>query len=68
MPHHFSSHHSKGWNNEEGYMDANGDYFDKTFDCKVIPNPSSTYFNLQIESASDEKIEVNLLDCKSQLN
>ena len=33
----------------------------------MIPNPSSAYFNLQIESASDEKIEVNLLDMSGRL-
>jgi uncharacterized repeat protein (TIGR03803 family) len=37
------------------------------FDCKVIPNPTSNYFNLQIESASNEKIEMNLLDISGRL-
>ena len=29
---------------------------------KVLPNPSSQYFNVEIESAANEKIEVNLYD------
>jgi uncharacterized repeat protein (TIGR03803 family) len=31
-------------------------------DCRVIPNPSSQSFNLQITSGSNEKIEVNISD------
>lgn len=37
-------------------------YADQLFDCKVIPNPSSQYFELQVNSGSNEKIEVNLYD------
>jgi hypothetical protein len=38
------------------------DYVDQLFDCKVIPNPSSHYFELHVNSGSNEKIEVNLYD------
>ncbi|KAA9037210.1 HYR domain-containing protein [Ginsengibacter hankyongi] len=44
--------------NSNGKMD----YVDQLFDCKVIPNPSSQYFELQVNSGSNEKIEVNLYD------
>jgi hypothetical protein len=44
--------------NSNGKMD----YVDQLFDCKVIPNPSSHYFELHVNSGSNEKIEVNLYD------
>jgi HYR domain/Secretion system C-terminal sorting domain len=42
-------------------------YTDQLFDCKVTPNPGSQYFNLQVTTASSEKIDVNLLDVSGQL-
>ena len=66
VPHQLHEHHSKGLYNfgeeNDGYIDGNGDYFDQLFDCKVTPNPSKQNFNLEIESVSNEKIEVNLFD------
>ena len=35
--------------------------------CRIIPNPSNNYFNVQIESASDETIELSLLDISGRL-
>jgi hypothetical protein len=43
------------------------DYVNQLFDCKVIPNPSSHYFELQVSSGSDEKIVVNLYDIRGRL-
>ena len=66
VPHHSKGHYSKGEYSfgaeNDGYIDANGDYLDQFLDCKVTPNPSNQNFNLEIESASNEKIEVNLYD------
>jgi hypothetical protein len=66
VPHHSNNHFSKGKYSfgagSDGYIDSNGDYFDEMLVCKVLPNPSCQYFNLEIESASNEKIEVNLYD------
>ena len=42
------------------------DYVDQLFDCRVIPNPSSHYFELQVNSGSNEKIEVNLYDIRGR--
>ena len=66
VSHHPQRYYSKGEYNfgdeNDGYIDSNGDYSDDLLVCKVFPNPSSQYFNLEIESASNEKIEVNLYD------
>jgi hypothetical protein len=48
--------------NSNGKMD----YVDQLFECKVIPNPSSQYFELQVNSGSNEKIEVNLYDIRGR--
>jgi uncharacterized repeat protein (TIGR03803 family) len=40
----------------------NDDKFGRMLNCSVAPNPASQYFNLQIASSSDAKIEVNILD------
>jgi hypothetical protein len=36
------------------------------FDCKVIPNPASQYFNLEVTTQTDEKISVTLLDASGR--
>ena len=54
--------HNANGVNAKGSLDVNGDYIDKELNYKVLPNPSNNYFNLQIESASDETIELSLLD------
>jgi hypothetical protein len=67
VPRHKHGNHSKDTgDDEEDYFDKT-DYLDQPLDCKVIPNPSSQYFSLQLSSASDEKIEVNLLDINGRL-
>lgn len=35
--------------------------------CRVIPNPSSQYFNLTVETASAEKIEATLFDISGKI-
>jgi uncharacterized repeat protein (TIGR03803 family) len=58
---------SHGSHREGGYFESSGDYFEELFDCKVFPNPSRGYFELQIESASVEGIEMNLYDINGRL-
>jgi hypothetical protein len=66
VPHNLYSQYSKGQYSfgleNDGYIDANGDYIDHLLDGKVIPNPSKQIFNLEILSSSNEKIEVKLYD------
>lgn len=61
--------HNNGWhpNDNDGYMDGDGDYHEHMFDCKVMPNPSKQYFSIQITSSSNEKIEAKLLDENGRL-
>lgn len=51
---------------------SNREVYTEAFDsdllvCKIIPNPSTQYFNLQINSGSKEKIAVKLLDISGRL-
>jgi len=46
---------------------ADGNNENMLFDCRVMPNPSNNYFNVQIESASDETIQLSLLDISGRL-
>ena len=46
----------------DGYIDANGDYIDQRFTFKLTPNPSSNYFEAQMQTSSNEKIEMELYD------
>ena len=41
---------------------SKGGYYDSWLDCRILPNPSSSYFEMQINSSSDENIELNLYD------
>jgi len=67
VPHNQGCSNSKGIYSNEGYIDANGDYFDQWFDCSVTPNPSSGSFNLQVATASNEKIEVIISDISGRV-
>lgn len=44
------------------HHDGKMDYADKLFECRVRPNPSNGYFELQVNTGSDERIEVTLYD------
>jgi hypothetical protein len=46
---------------------ADGNNKNGLFNCKVLPNPASDYFNIQIESASNATIELSLLDISGRL-
>ncbi|MBL0357005.1 MAG: T9SS type A sorting domain-containing protein [Chitinophagaceae bacterium] len=67
VPHNQGCSNSKGAYNNEGYIDANGDYFDQWFECSLTPNPSGGSFNLQVATASNDKIEVTILDVSGRL-
>lgn len=56
VPHDNGGHHGSG----DGH-------FGHKFECKVMPNPSKDYFTIQIKSASNENITVNLLDINGKL-
>ncbi|MBL0357007.1 MAG: T9SS type A sorting domain-containing protein [Chitinophagaceae bacterium] len=67
VAHHQGCTNAKGTYNAEGYIDANGDYFDQWFDCSITPNPSRQSFNLQVATGSGEKIEASILDVSGRL-
>jgi Secretion system C-terminal sorting domain len=63
VPYQLGSPLPKGMNDYTGTQD----YLDQLLGSKITPNPSNQYFELQVTSASAEKIEVNLLDMSGKL-
>ena len=57
-------HNASGANNRELYTEA---FESDLLLCKIIPNSSTQYFNLQINSGSKAKIAVKLLDISGRL-
>ncbi len=59
--------HNMNGTNSKSYVTVNENYPEQLLDFKVIPNPSSQYFNIQVTSVSNEKIELNLFDISGRL-
>jgi hypothetical protein len=54
-------------NSERGFGLRSNDNYPALINARVMPNPSSNYFTLQIGDAGNEKVEVRLVDMTGKL-